>query len=151
MDAYEFSIVKTVIISAVIVLNISMNCLVIAVIARYPAMREDRTTMFVVGLSISQWLSCPLAIWNLLFGMAILLYLVKSCVFAVRVRLGARVHCPADQHRLLFECLHNPKTHCTTCARNTYVTLLVVCIQLAAQSQLGGPDQDGRHIEATPL
>ena len=27
----------------------------------------------IVGLSISQWLPCPLAIWNLLFGMAILL------------------------------------------------------------------------------
>ena len=31
----------------------------------------------IVGLSISQWLPCPLAIWNLLFGMAILLNLVK--------------------------------------------------------------------------
>ena len=30
----------------------------------------------IVGLSISQWLPCPLAIWNLLFEMAILL---KSC------------------------------------------------------------------------
>ena len=27
----------------------------------------------IVGLSISQWLPCSLAIWNLLFGMAILL------------------------------------------------------------------------------
>ena len=25
----------------------------------------------IVGLSISQWLPCPLAIWNLFFGMAI--------------------------------------------------------------------------------
>ena len=31
----------------------------------------------IVGLSISQWLPCPLAIWNLSFGMAILLNLVK--------------------------------------------------------------------------
>ena len=31
----------------------------------------------IVGLSISQWLPCPLSIWNLLFGMAILLNLVK--------------------------------------------------------------------------
>ena len=31
-----------------------------------------------IELSISQWLPCPLAIWNLLFGMAILLNLVKS-------------------------------------------------------------------------
>ena len=33
----------------------------------------------IIGLSISQWFPCPLAIWNLLFGMAILLNLVKSC------------------------------------------------------------------------
>ena len=52
MEAYEFSIVKTVIISAVIVLYISMNCLVIAVIVRYPAMREDRTTLFVFSVCI---------------------------------------------------------------------------------------------------
>ena len=37
----------------------------------------------IVGLSISQWLPCPLAIWNLLFGMAILLNLVKSKSMAV--------------------------------------------------------------------
>ena len=35
---------------------------------------DDKT----VGLSISQWLPCLLAIWNLLFGMAIWLNLVKS-------------------------------------------------------------------------
>ena len=29
-------------------------------------------------LPISQWLPCPLAIWNLLFGMAILLNFFKS-------------------------------------------------------------------------
>ena len=33
-----------------------------------------------VGFSISQWLPCPLAIWNLLFGMAILVNLVKGSV-----------------------------------------------------------------------
>ena len=32
----------------------------------------------IVGLSVSQWLPCPLARWNLLFGMAILLNLVKN-------------------------------------------------------------------------
>ena len=32
----------------------------------------------IVGLSISQWLPCPLSLWNLLFGMAILLNRVKS-------------------------------------------------------------------------
>ena len=31
----------------------------------------------IVGLSIIQWLPCPLAIWNLLFVMAILLNLVE--------------------------------------------------------------------------
>ena len=47
-----------------------------------------------VGLSISQWLPCPFAIWNLLFGMAILLNLVKvyyiilcGCVVCVGRRL----------------------------------------------------------------
>ena len=29
----------------------------------------------IVGISVSQWLPCPLVIWNLLFGMAILLNL----------------------------------------------------------------------------
>ena len=32
----------------------------------------------IVGLSISQWLPCPLAIRNLLFGMAILLNVESS-------------------------------------------------------------------------
>ena len=32
----------------------------------------------IVVLSISQWLPCPLAIWNLLFGMAILFNLLMS-------------------------------------------------------------------------
>ena len=35
----------------------------------------------IVGLSISQWLPCPLAIWNLLFGMAILFNLVKAILW----------------------------------------------------------------------
>ena len=38
----------------------------------------------IVGLSISQWLPCPLAIWNVLFGMAILLNLVKREDLLVR-------------------------------------------------------------------
>ena len=37
----------------------------------------------IVGFSISQWLPCPLAIWNLLFGMTILLNLIKSKSMAV--------------------------------------------------------------------
>ena len=44
----------------------------------------DRGGLFIddtcVGLSISQWLPCPLAIWNLLFGVAILLNLVKIVI-----------------------------------------------------------------------
>ena len=39
--------------------------------------------MKLFGLSISQWLPCPLAIWNLLFGMAILLNLVKSLLYGI--------------------------------------------------------------------
>ena len=33
--------------------------------------------LYTVGLTISQWLPCPLAIWNLLFGVVILFKLVK--------------------------------------------------------------------------
>ena len=40
--------------------------------------RAGYTDDKIVGLSISQWLPCPLAIWNLLFEMAILVNLVKS-------------------------------------------------------------------------
>ena len=53
MDAYKFSIVKTVIISAVIVLNITVNCLATAVIARYPALREHHTTLFMLSRCVS--------------------------------------------------------------------------------------------------
>ena len=41
----------------------------------------------IVGLSISQWLPCPLAIWNLLFGMAILLNLHVGLLTLLAVRL----------------------------------------------------------------
>ena len=37
----------------------------------------------IVGISISQWLPCPLAIWNLLFEMAILLNLVKTLLISL--------------------------------------------------------------------
>ena len=40
--------------------------------------RAGYTDEKIVGLSISQWLPCPLVIWNLLFEIAILLNLVKS-------------------------------------------------------------------------
>ena len=41
----------------------------------------------IVGLLISQWLPCPLAIWNLLFGMAVLLNLVKSLIIPLYILL----------------------------------------------------------------
>ena len=37
----------------------------------------------VVGLSISQWLPCPLAIWNFSFGMAILLKIYSNLARSV--------------------------------------------------------------------
>ena len=44
--------------------------------------RTGYTDEKIVGLSISQWLPCPLVVWNLLFGMTILLNLVKSlCIW----------------------------------------------------------------------
>ena len=42
--------------------------------------RAGYTDEKIVGLSISQWLPCPLVIWNLLFEIAILLNLL-TCVF----------------------------------------------------------------------
>ena len=53
MDVDDFSDVKPVIISSVIVLNVIMNSLVIAAIARYPALREDRTALFMFTLCVS--------------------------------------------------------------------------------------------------
>ena len=44
---------ETVIISDVIVLNITVNCLATAVIARYPALRKDRTRLFMFSLCMS--------------------------------------------------------------------------------------------------
>ena len=46
-------VVKTVMISSLTVLNIVTNVLVIAVIARYPQLREDRSTLFMFSLTIS--------------------------------------------------------------------------------------------------
>ena len=45
--------------------------------------RAGYTEMNIFLDSISQWLPCALAIWNLLFGMAILLNLVKSTVWLI--------------------------------------------------------------------
>ena len=57
MEASEYNDVKTTIISIVIVMNVIANSLVIAVIARYPQLREDRTTLFMFSLSVSD-LAC---------------------------------------------------------------------------------------------
>ena len=48
-----FRDVKPSFISGIIVMNVIMNSLVITVIARYPELREDRTTLFMLSLSVS--------------------------------------------------------------------------------------------------
>ena len=53
MDVYEFNDVKPAIISTVIVLNIITNALVIAVLARYPALREDCTSLFIFTMCVA--------------------------------------------------------------------------------------------------
>ena len=53
MDTYDYNDVKAAVISAVVVLNIIMNSLVIALLARYPALRQDRTALFVFSLCLS--------------------------------------------------------------------------------------------------
>ena len=52
-----FNHVKPVVISVVIVLSIATNGLVIIVIARYPALRQDRTSLFMLSLCMSD-LAC---------------------------------------------------------------------------------------------
>ncbi len=49
----EYSDVKPAIIGAEIILNVLLNTLVIAVILRYPELREDRNTLFILSLSIA--------------------------------------------------------------------------------------------------
>ena len=44
---------KPIVISIMIVLNITLNGLTIAVIARYPQLRDDRTTLFIFSLALS--------------------------------------------------------------------------------------------------
>ena len=44
---------KTAVISVVIILNIKLNVIVIAVIVKHPQLREDRTTLFMLSLTIS--------------------------------------------------------------------------------------------------
>ena len=53
MNMIEYSYIKTAVICIIIILNVIMNSLVIAVIARYPQLREDRTTLFMFSLSVS--------------------------------------------------------------------------------------------------
>ena len=53
MDVDELILFKTAVISAVIILNITLNVIVIAVIVKYPELREDRTTLFMLSLTIS--------------------------------------------------------------------------------------------------
>ena len=50
---YDYNDVKAVVISAIVVLNIIMNSLVIALVARYPALRQDRTALFIFSLCLS--------------------------------------------------------------------------------------------------
>ena len=51
--AVEFYDTKPWVISAIIVCNVITNALVIAVIARYPQLRDDHTTLFMFSLSVS--------------------------------------------------------------------------------------------------
>ena len=53
MDVTLFDVIKPVIISAVIIMNMSLNVLVIAVIVKHPQLREDRTTLFMLSLTLS--------------------------------------------------------------------------------------------------
>ena len=53
MDLLESDILKPAIISTIIITNIVLNSTVIAVILRYPQLREDRTTLFMFSLTLS--------------------------------------------------------------------------------------------------
>ena len=53
MNTKGYPGVKATVICVIITLNVIMNSLVIAVIARYPQLREDRTTLFMFSLSVS--------------------------------------------------------------------------------------------------
>ncbi len=53
MDIDDFDDIRPAIISAVIVLNITLNVIVVAVIITYPILREDRTTLFMLSLTLS--------------------------------------------------------------------------------------------------
>ena len=53
MNINEYSYIKVTVVCIIIILNVIMNSLVIAVIARYPQLREDHTTLFMFSLSVS--------------------------------------------------------------------------------------------------
>ena len=53
MDSRDVHVIKTLVISAVIIVNMILNSLVIAVIARNPQLRDDRTALFVFSLALS--------------------------------------------------------------------------------------------------
>ena len=53
MDPNRCDDIKTAIISAVIVVNITLNVTVLAVFLKYPELREDRSTLFMLSLTIS--------------------------------------------------------------------------------------------------
>ena len=53
MDVSDFDEIKASVISVVIILNITLNVLAIAVIVRYPQLREDRTTLFIFSMTLS--------------------------------------------------------------------------------------------------
>ena len=53
MDLLESDILKPAIISTIIITNIVLNSIVIAVILRYPQLREDGTTLFMFSLTLS--------------------------------------------------------------------------------------------------
>ena len=52
-EVEEFGDIKAIVISAVLITNIVVNTLTIAVLVRYPELREDRTALFMISLSVS--------------------------------------------------------------------------------------------------
>ena len=52
-DVEELGDIKAIVISAVLITNIVVNSLTIAVLVRYPELREDRTALFMISLSVS--------------------------------------------------------------------------------------------------
>ena len=53
MNTKGYPGVKVAVICVIIIFNVIMNALMVAVIARYPQLREDRTTLFMFSLSVS--------------------------------------------------------------------------------------------------